>query len=71
MPEAQHPLSQPPLPLSQRELVGLSMQRGCRSAAAAPAVPMSQRDLVRQALTRGLGDGGKPRRSAPRTGIYR
>jgi hypothetical protein len=71
MPDAHHPLSPHAFPLSQRELVGLAMQRGCRSAATAPAAPMSQRDLVRQALARGLGGAGKARGSAPRTGIYR
>jgi hypothetical protein len=70
MPEPQ-PLSPPPFPLTQRELVGLAIQRGCRGAGRAPVAPMSQRDLVRQALARGLGGAGKPRGAAARTGIYR
>ncbi|MEA2285827.1 MAG: hypothetical protein QOJ21_1870 [Solirubrobacteraceae bacterium] len=71
MPETQHPLSHPGFPLTQRELVGLAMQGGCRSAVSAPAAPTSQRALVRQALARGLGGAGKARQSAPRAGIYR
>ncbi|MEA2247905.1 MAG: hypothetical protein QOH46_2434 [Solirubrobacteraceae bacterium] len=71
MPEPQHPPIQQAFPISQREIVGLALQRGCRSAVPAPAAPMSQRDLVRQALARGFGGTGKPRQSAPRTGIYR
>jgi hypothetical protein len=70
MPETQHPLSHPGFPLTQRELVGLAMQRGCRSAVSPAAAPMSQRELVRQALARGFG-AGKARQSAPRPGIYR
>ncbi|MEA2318995.1 MAG: hypothetical protein QOD44_3184 [Solirubrobacteraceae bacterium] len=71
MPETQHPLSHPAFPLTQRELVGLAVQRGCRNAVSAAAAPMSQRALVRQALARGVGGAGKTRQSASRPGIYR
>jgi hypothetical protein len=55
-------------PRSQRELVSLALQRGCRRAAA-PAGADSQRDRVRQALALGVGTGAKS--GAPRAGIRR
>jgi hypothetical protein len=42
-------------PLTQRELVGLALQRGARRPAFGPAAPHSQRDRVRHALALGLG----------------
>ena len=57
-------------PLSQRELVGLALQRGARRPAA-PSAPHSQRERVRLALA--LGVGGTPKGAGPaaRRGIYR
>jgi hypothetical protein len=53
MPEAHS--SQPSFPVSQRELVGLALQRGARRPHAATAAPHSQRDRVRLALALGVG----------------
>jgi hypothetical protein len=63
MPEAHS--SQPSFPVTQRELVGLALQRGARRPNTAPAAPHSQRDRVRLALalgigvTKGAGRGGR------------
>ena len=57
-------------PLSQRELVGLALQRGCRRHDAGPVAPQSQRDRVRLSLALGLG-GGVKRTGATRRGIVR
>lgn len=56
-------------PLSQRELVGLALQRGARRPNGAPAAPHSQRERVRLALALGVGAKGPSRGS--RRGIYR
>ena len=53
MPEAHS--SQPSFPVSQRELVGLALQRGARRPHASPAAPRSQRERVRLALALGVG----------------
>jgi hypothetical protein len=53
MPDAHS--SQPSFPVSQRELVGLALQRGARRPHATPAAPHSQRDRVRLALALGVG----------------
>jgi hypothetical protein len=69
MPEAHTPQPRPSFPLTQRELVGLALQRGARRPAAGPAVPGSQRERVRQALMLGVGTpkhGGTARRGAHR-----
>jgi hypothetical protein len=70
MPEAHTPQPRPSFPLTQRELVGLALQRGARRPVAGPAAPGSQRDRVRQALALGLGGtqkhGGTARRGAHR-----
>ena len=55
MSQAHSSYAQPSFPLTQRELVGLALQRGCRRADARPAAPGSQRDRVRQALALGVG----------------
>jgi hypothetical protein len=57
-------------PRSQRELVGMALQRGARRMDSAPAAPHSQRDRVRHALALGLGGGTKATRGA-RRGIVR
>jgi len=57
-------------PLTQRELVGLALQRGARRPDGAPAGPHSQRDRVRHALALGLGAGKRPARAGHR-GIVR
>jgi hypothetical protein len=57
-------------PLTQRELVGMALQRGARRMDSAPAAPHSQRDRVRQALALGLCGGVKPA-GAARRGIVR
>ena len=58
-------------PLTQRELVGLALQRGARRPdAAAPAAPHSQRERVRQALALGLC-GSKSAARPARRGIVR
>jgi hypothetical protein len=57
-------------PLTQRELVGLALQRGARRADVAPAAPHSQRERVRQALALGFGGPAKGARGA-RRGIVR
>jgi hypothetical protein len=69
MPDAHN--SQPSFPVSQRELVGLALQRGARRPASAPAAPHSQRERVRLALALGLS--GTPKGAGPvaRRGIYR
>jgi len=56
-------------PLTQRELVGLALQRGARRHEAGPAAPHSQRDRVRQSLALGLAAKGAGR--AARRGIVR
>jgi hypothetical protein len=56
-------------PLTQRELVGLALQRGARRHDAGPAAPHSQRDRVRQSLALGLG--AKAAGRAARRGIVR
>jgi hypothetical protein len=68
MPDAHS--SQSSFPLTQRELVGLALQRGARRPAA-PSAPHSQRERVRLALA--LGVGGTPKGAGPaaRRGIYR
>lgn len=58
-------------PLSQRELVGLALQRGCRRHDAGPVAPQSQRDRVRLSLALGLGGGVKGAGGASRRGIVR
>lgn len=62
--------SQSAFPLSQRELVGLALQRGARRHDAGPVAPHSQRDRVRQALALGLG-GTKGSAPTGRRGIVR
>ena len=62
--------SQSSFPLSQRELVGLALQRGARRHDAGPAAPHSQRERVRQSLALGLG-GAKGAGRAARRGIVR
>jgi hypothetical protein len=62
---------QPSFPLTQRELVGLALQRGVRRPNAAPAAPHSQRERVRQALALGLGGTPKGASRAARRAIYR
>lgn len=62
--------SPPPFPHSQRELVGLALQRGARRHDAGPAAPHSQRERVRLSLALGVG-GGKTAGRAARRGIVR
>ncbi|MEA2320375.1 MAG: hypothetical protein QOD81_225 [Solirubrobacteraceae bacterium] len=62
-------MSEDHFPRSQRELVSLALQRGCRRAAA-PSGPDSQRDRVRQALALGVGGSGAKQRG-PSSGIRR
>jgi hypothetical protein len=59
--------------LSQRELVGLALHRGCRRPQPPPAggPAATQRDRVRAALALGLGGPGSSARAARRTGVYR
>jgi hypothetical protein len=57
-------------PLTQRELVGLALQRGARRTDIAPAAPHSQRERVRHALALGVGGPAKSTRGA-RRGIVR
>jgi hypothetical protein len=58
-------------PLTQRELVGLALQRGARRPdPAAATAPHAQRDRVRQALALGFG-GPKGATRAARRGIVR
>jgi len=57
-------------PLTQRELVGLALQRGARHTTVRPAAPQSQRDRVRHALALGVGGPAKSSRGA-RRGIVR
>jgi len=68
MPEAHSTASS--FPLTQREVVGLALQRGARRAHSAPAAPGSQRERVRLALALGVGSGAKGARGA-RRGIHR
>jgi hypothetical protein len=70
MHQADIPQPHPAFPLSQRELVGLALQRGARRPTSTPAAPGSQRERVRQALALGLGGGPKSGRTA-RRGIHR
>ncbi|MEY2532339.1 MAG: hypothetical protein QOF29_249 [bacterium] len=73
MPQDHH-VPPPSFPRSQRERVGLALQRGCRhrdAADAQPAGPPSQRDRVRQALERGIGGAPKGNAAKSRVGIYR
>jgi hypothetical protein len=58
------------VPLTQRELVGMALQRGARRMDSAPAAPHSQRDRVRLALALGVGSATKTARGA-RRGIVR
>ena len=68
---AQAPDSHPQsFPLTQRELVGLALQRGAGSAAPADPHSRAQRDRVRLALALGVGGTVKGPRAA-RRGIYR
>ena len=67
MPESNS--SQSSFPLTQRELVGLALQRGARRPAAAPSAPHSQRERVRLALA--LGVGASKGAAPARRGIYR
>ena len=53
MPEAHS--SQPSFPVTQRELVGLALQRGARRPYAAPSAPHSQSERVRRALALCIG----------------
>jgi hypothetical protein len=70
MPETHSSQSGRSFPHTQRELVGLALQRGARRPAAGPAGPESQRDRVRQALA--LGFGGTPKAGrGERRGIHR
>jgi len=70
MHQADTPQPHPAFPLSQRELVGLALQRGARRPMSAPAAPGSQRERVRQALA--LGFGGSPKTAgSARRGIHR
>jgi hypothetical protein len=62
--------AKPSFPLTQRELVGLALQRGCRRADFAPAAPGSQRERVRLALALGVGVAPKGA-SGARRGIHR
>jgi hypothetical protein len=65
-----HSSQSTPFPLTQRELVGLALQRGARRPNGAAPAPGSQRDRVRQALA--LGIGGAPKTGgAGRRGIHR
>ena len=63
--------SQSSFPLTQRELVGLALQRGARRPASAPAAPHSQRERVRLALALGMGGTPKGAGATSRRGIYR
>ena len=63
--------SQQSFPLSQRELVGLALQRGARRPNAPVASPHSQRERVRLALALGVGGGAKGASRGSRRGIYR
>ena len=64
-----HSHATPSFPLTQRELVGLALQRGARRPHSAPAAPQSQRERVRLALALGVG-APKASRGA-RRGIHR
>ena len=63
--------SQSSFPLTQRELVGLALQRGARRPNAPAASPHSQRERVRLALALGVGGGSKGTSRGARRGIYR
>ena len=74
MDQAQTPQSHPSFPSTQRELVGLALQRGARRRDGGPPAPRSQRDRVRLSLALGLGGGGGGAKSAghaARRGIVR
>jgi hypothetical protein len=71
MDQAQTPQSRQSFPLTQRELVGLALQRGARRHEAGPAAPHSQRDRVRLSLALGLAGGVKPAGRSARRGIVR
>jgi hypothetical protein len=71
MDQAQNSQSRPSFPLTQRELVGLALQRGARRHDAGPAAPHSQRERVRHSLALGLGSGAKSAGRAARRGIVR
>jgi hypothetical protein len=71
MDQAQTSQSRQAFPHSQRELVGLALQRGARRHDAGPAAPHSQRDRVRLSLALGLGGGAKGAGHAARRGIVR
>jgi hypothetical protein len=58
-------------PLSQREVVGLALQRGVRRPHAPVGSPHSQRERVRLALALGVGGGAKGAGRSTRRGIYR
>ena len=58
-------------PSTQRELVGLALQRGARRPHSAPAAPHSQRERVRLALALGLGGPAKGASRGARRGIVR
>ena len=64
-----HQHSNPSFPATQRELVGLALQRGARRHDAGPAAPHSQRARVRQSLALGLG--AKTAGRVARRGIVR
>jgi hypothetical protein len=66
--EEAHAMSEDQFPRSQRDLVALAMQRGCRPVPAPPDGD-SQRDRVRKAVTMGVGRTGK--RGGTRGGIRR
>jgi hypothetical protein len=59
-----HSTPHPPFPLTQRELVGLALQRGARRPASPGTPGGSQRDRVRASLA--LGVGGSRRNGRPR-----
>ena len=70
MPEAHS--SQQSFPHTQRELVGLALQRGARRpGSSAPAAPDSQRERVRLALALGFAGTPKGASRTARRGIYR
>jgi len=70
MSEADNPNAKRSFPLTQRELVGLALQRGCRRPISGPPAPGSQRDRVRLALALGIGVAPKGA-AAVRRGIHR
>jgi hypothetical protein len=70
MSQAESSYTKPSFPLTQRELVGLALQRGARRVSSGPAAPGSQRDRVRLALALGIGAAPKGAPAA-RRGIHR